>query len=706
MVMFAVVIGVGTWSYGQHLENEARRTATEMLTSVADLKSRQIEAWVRERRGDTELSCGSMAAQLLAQDPGNAIALVASSKAVTVFRQAYDYDTVAIFSSNGTPCLVEPDGGLNEYDYAEDVKLGLKSRGMVFADLHREGPDGAIRLSFLGAITGPDTNKESVGTILMIVDPEHFLYPLIKTWPTASKTAETMLLRRENDDAVYLNDLRFRTNTALTLRVPINSNTNRPAVRALMGREGVGEGVSYLGRTVLSATRRIRETPWFIACQIDLEEVLGPVRHEERTVGLAAVALILAGGMGAAALWRQQKLNLIVRELAERKRSDEALKASEHRFRTLIECAPIAMSIEREGRILYVNDHFRQMFGFQNNTDLRGRIVVDDLAPEFREILEERSRKRMRGEPVPSDYEAVGQRQDGSQFPIRIAAGLVQLPEGPAVLGVIADITERKQALDALQRTNRDLELAMDELKRTQAHVVQQERLSAIGQLSSGVAHEINNPIMGIANYAELILDKMPADAEISTYATEIKRESQRVTVIVRNLLTFARQDKPVRAPARMCDIVDATLSLVRTIMRHDQISLIVDVPMDLPVVNCLSQQIQQVLTNLLTNARDALNARYPSYDENKRITVSARVIEKNGRHWLRTTVEDCGCGVPESVRARIFEPFFTTKPREKGTGLGLSISHGIVNEHGGEMSLETEPDHYSRFHFDLPVDG
>ncbi len=109
---------------------------------------------------------------------------------------------------------------------------------------------------------------------------------------------------------------------------------------------------------------------------------------------------------------------------------------------------------------------------------------------------------------------------------------------------------------------------------------------------------------------------------------------------------------------------------------------------------------------NLMTNARDALNERYPGYSPEKKLRIAAKVITKQGHRFIRTTVEDTGPGIPVEIRDRIFDPFFTTKPKETGTGLGLSISYGIVRDHGGELSVESQPGRYTRFHLDLPVDN
>ena len=253
------------------------------------------------------------------------------------------------------------------------------------------------------------------------------------------------------------------------------------------------------------------------------------------------------------------------------------------------------------------------------------------------------------------------------------------------------DITERKR----VEEEKNQLEL----------HLRQQKKLESIGTLASGVAHEINNPITGVMNYAQLISERLePTQVQLQEYAIGIKDESERIAEIVRNLLSFSRQDKQSHSPARITDIVESTLSLIRTVIRKDQIELKVEIPDDLPEIKCRSQQIQQVLMNLLTNARDAVNDRYPVYDPDKIIYITVHQFEKEGRGWLRTTVEDHGSGIPAEIREKIYTPFFTTKDRTLGTGLGLPISHGIVMDHHGALTFESEENKFTRFYLDLRV--
>ena len=236
------------------------------------------------------------------------------------------------------------------------------------------------------------------------------------------------------------------------------------------------------------------------------------------------------------------------------------------------------------------------------------------------------------------------------------------------------------------------------------AHLNQQQRLESIGTLAGGVAHEINNPLNGIMNYGQLILDS--SDGENSEYAKEIVRETNRIAVIVKDLLQFSRDEKKEHSYANIKDIIENTLSLIKTVIKSDQINLQIDIPEDMPDLKCRSQQIQQVIMNLLTNARDALIEKYEGYNEDKIIKLYCTQFNKENRRWVRITIEDHGNGIPEASKGRIFEPFFSSKSRDRGTGLGLYISYVIVKDHHGELTFETEEGIYTKFYVDLPIDN
>jgi PAS domain S-box-containing protein len=382
---------------------------------------------------------------------------------------------------------------------------------------------------------------------------------------------------------------------------------------------------------------------------------------------------------------------LLRRELKHREHDQEALRESEARYRTLVENLPQRIFLkDRDSRYVSVNGLYASDFGLRPE-QVQGKqdsaLFPSDLAAKYRSD-DQRIMQTGITDEFDEDYMDQGKPRiiHTIKTPVRDTAGRVI-----GILGVFSDITERKR----LEQERGLLE----------AQLRQQQRLESLGTLAGGVAHEINNPINGVMNYAQLIQDRLPADNPLREYTEEILHETQRIATIVLNLLTFARNEKQNYSPARILDILEATLSLIRTIIRHDQITLMTDVPEDLPPLRCRSQQIQQVLMNLMTNARDALNERYPGHDPDKVLKVSARALEDQGQCWVRVTVEDHGMGILPQVRERMFDPFFTTKPRDKGTGLGLAISHGIIQEHQGRLFVETETGKFTRIHLDLRAD-
>ncbi|MFC2078987.1 PAS domain S-box protein [Candidatus Bipolaricaulota bacterium] len=272
-----------------------------------------------------------------------------------------------------------------------------------------------------------------------------------------------------------------------------------------------------------------------------------------------------------------------------------------------------------------------------------------------------------------------------------------------AVASQAAASIENARLFEQAQQEIADRIRAEEEKLTMEAQLRQSQKLESIGTLASGVAHEVNNPLTGVINYAELLKDRVADDERAAEYAEAIIEEGNRIAGIVKNLLSFARQDEAKYSPARIFDIVTDSLSLLHASLLKNQIEVAVNVSEDLPEVSCRSQQIQQVLVNLITNAQASLNERYPEYDEDKFLSISAEVSGDDNA-WLRITVEDHGIGIPEEVQNRIFDPFFTSKSRDQGTGLGLAVSHGIVTEHQGNISLESSEGEYTRFHVDLPL--
>ncbi|PRQ00005.1 Wide host range VirA protein [Enhygromyxa salina] len=378
----------------------------------------------------------------------------------------------------------------------------------------------------------------------------------------------------------------------------------------------------------------------------------------------------------------------------ENARLYENLRDSEIRWRSLVDQLPdYVVLVGRNGSLEYVNAAARPTHtaDFQFNA----REFVTGEGAETVTAAVERVLRGGTQEALEVRVELSGAAP--RWYAVRVAPIVID-GEIDRVIVVSTDIDDRKRA-----EAQRD---------RFEAQLRQQQRLDSIGILASGVAHEINNPVQGMINYAELISESAAADAGIRELAREIRHEGRRVTTIIRHLLAFSRRDPSelsgqpgdLGEVTTVAEIVEGTLSLVRVVLRRDQINLSVELPDDLPAVVCRSQQIQQVIMNLVTNARDALNARWQGYDVNKAIDIGARALEgEDGEPWLCIEVSDTGGGVPEAAAAHIFDPFFTTKGRDQGTGLGLAVSHGIVSDHGGRLVLDNRPGVGANFRIELP---
>ncbi|MBI4698529.1 MAG: hypothetical protein HY758_06350 [Nitrospirae bacterium] len=284
------------------------------------------------------------------------------------------------------------------------------------------------------------------------------------------------------------------------------------------------------------------------------------------------------------------------------------------------------------------------------------------------------------------------------------------------------DITERKLAEEELRkhrehlmelveertselnRINITLEQEIAERKLAEAETIRAGHLAALGELAAGVAHEINNPVNGIINFAQILLNKSEPESKDREFADRIIKEGLRIATIVKNLLSFARDRKEEKRPVHVQSIMTETLALTELYLKKEGINLRVNIPSDLPEIIAHPQQIQQVVLNIISNARYALNQKFDGSHKNKTLEISGEKISVNDNAYLRMTFHDNGIGIPPDVIDKALNPFFSTKPDEKGTGLGLSISHGIITDHGGRIALESVEGEFTKVIIDLPV--
>jgi signal transduction histidine kinase len=225
-----------------------------------------------------------------------------------------------------------------------------------------------------------------------------------------------------------------------------------------------------------------------------------------------------------------------------------------------------------------------------------------------------------------------------------------------------------------------------------------------VGELATGIAHEINNPINGIINCAQILADEIKTTPENHQFITTILSEGARVANIVRRLVRFSRSEigEEELTESDLRALIENVLSLMHPRLRKSQISVFHKMPKDLPLISCVPLQLQQAILNLMINSCDALDTRYPSFDLNKKITISIRQEQNDGKQELVLVIEDLGCGIQSADKVNLRDPFFTTK--EYGTGLGLSISESIIKTLEGKIEIESEPNEYTRVSLYLPL--
>jgi len=363
------------------------------------------------------------------------------------------------------------------------------------------------------------------------------------------------------------------------------------------------------------------------------------------------------------------------RDIDERARVQRALEDSEARLHQILDNTTAVIFVkDKEGRFVFVNRQFTQLFhvsqlGVVGKTD--HEILPEKVAETFRandRLVLQRNEAVEFEETVPQD--------DGPhtyisiKFPLRDAKGVAY-----AVCGISTDITERKRSDESLY---------------------QREKLAALGSLLAGVAHELNNPLSVVVARSIMLEEESYPAAQAA--ASKIRIAAERCARIVRTFLAMARQQQPERGPVKINDVISAALDMTAYTVRTSSIEVAPDLASDIPAILADADQLHQVLLNLIINAQQVLQDRPGP----RRLRVSSR-IDAAGQ-TVRITVADNGPGIPEHLRARVFEPFFTTKPTGAGTGVGLAVSHGIVEAHGGTLTLDCPEMGGAVFTIVLPV--
>lgn len=334
------------------------------------------------------------------------------------------------------------------------------------------------------------------------------------------------------------------------------------------------------------------------------------------------------------------------------------------------------LAVDLDGRVKSCNSSLEKMLGIRRE-EVIGKLVGDLFAEDFAETLEQvLGRGGWRIAELRNIYKLHTATRDGRGMVLNIALAPLQADSAgrTGAIIVLEDVTARIRLEEQLQ---------------------QREKLSSIGLLAAGVAHEVNTPLTGVSSYTQMLLGMLPETDPKHALLTKVKKQSDRATDIVNNLLNFSRTGDAAEFNALdIHRVLNDTLQLLEPQFRRSRIDLVREYADDLPPIYGNSGKLQQVFTNLLLNARDAIPG-------GGTITISTSI---NSLDSVEISVADTGMGIaPENI-AKIYDPFFTTKGVGRGTGLGLAISYGIMQEHAGHISVESAPGSGTIFHLSLPT--
>jgi PAS domain S-box-containing protein len=373
-------------------------------------------------------------------------------------------------------------------------------------------------------------------------------------------------------------------------------------------------------------------------------------------------------------------ISIVGRDIGVQKAAEEALRRSEATARAFLESASESIVItDAAGAIVRVNDKAEKMFGY-GRAELVGQPIEVLIPRRAREAHVTHRAGYMAAPRVRSmgrGLDLAGLKKGGTEFPVEVSLSFVETEDGIRAIAFVTDISERL----AFQRAAR-----------------QADKLAALGTLSAGIAHEINNPIGIITSRVEVMLleaegEELPA--ELRKDLEVILRHARRVASITQGLLSFARQSSGVRVAVNLNRVVEEILQLVTKDMDRARVRVTLRRDEALPDIMADANAIGQVLLNLLTNARRAI----PDGGE---ITIETG-YDPEARS-VRLVVRDTGTGIAPEILGKIFDPFFTTKP--DGTGLGLSVSHGIIHDHQGSVDVESAVGKGTTFTVTLPLDA
>jgi PAS domain S-box-containing protein len=660
-------------AYAQHYRTEAEH----QLSAITELKEWELQQWRRERFWDAEIIYGNPVFVELVRRyfkrPLDQKVEQQLESWLMQFIGHVDYDKVNLFDLRGLIRLSLPVRGLPVSAIvlrrAAEV---VQSKQITLVDFYRDERDQQIYLALLIPVIDTLIQNRVIGVVALQIDPRKYLYPILLHWPTPSKTAETLLVRQEGNDVLFLSELKFIKNAALNFRIPLNM-TEVTTVMAVVGRTGVVEGVDYRNVSDIAEVRPVHGSSWFLESRMELSEVYAPVKpHLWMIVGFV-VALIVGSGAFLAFVWRKQS----VEHYRKQAQTAEALRESEEIFKKFMELSPIYVFFKNDQiRSLRLSKNFETMLG-KPMEELLGK-TMDELFPSdfAKKMIADDLMVLKSGKTFETEEELNGRQYRTIKFPIYYEGAPKYLA------GYTIDITARKRA----------------EAELLTAKKAAEKSAQSKAMFLDIAAHELRNPTTAISLLLQIIQKQVEKGQPISaaTFA-RLHEPVERLTRLVVDLLDVSRLDRGlmVLQPVRSDIVLLVSKCVEEFKLQAPKRRFSFLSPEQLIEVDIDPVRIYQVLSNLLDNA-----VKYTPEDRPIEVTLSPML------NIIRISVIDQGDGIPKEQLHNLFKAFSRgggVTGRVGGLGLGLSVCRGIVELHGGRIGVLSEVGRGSTFYFELP---
>ena len=674
-IVAALILVCGISIY-QRWGTAIRHDRQRELMAIADLKVKQITDWRNDRLtfgmqiGHSPLIIENIKKCL--RDPRDSYDRAILTNWMRVQKQAYRFQKIYFTDSTGRILLASPE---------DTAALAPLMRGFIrdafqkhipmLSELHKRSIDGTIHMDLMvPVIDSSPSATRIIGMLIFAINPELFLYPLIQSWPVVSKTSETLLVKKIDTSVVFLNELRYKKNTALTLAASIN-DSDLPAAMAVRGKTGIIEGIDYRNVPVLAALEAVPGTQWYMVAKIDKSEAYESLHAIGWfSLGLSGL-LILLSAVIIGLVWRRRVADI---KLAEREQLAVTLRS----------IGDGVISTDIQGRIVLMNRVAEELTGWTLNEafGLPLEKIFHIIHEYTRKPCENPVDKVLRtGSIITLANHTVLLSKDGKERIIVDSGAPIKNKQSQTV-GVVL-----------VFRDNTDKQ-------RAEEHAINNQKLESIGILAGGIAHDFNNLLFGIFGYLDMAREQSADNEQALHSINKALAVYNRAQDLTRQLLTFSKGGMPVKKTVSLNSIVS---EMTHFALSGSNVKCTVEIPDDLWQCDADENQIGQVIDNLIINAKQAMpdGGIMHVFAENYMIHDNSRVALLAGP-YVRIAFRDNGPGIAPENLARIFDPFYTTK--KTGSGLGLSTCHSILRKHDGCIDVESVVGKGTTFYIYLPA--